>query len=229
MKKGLILAIFGLLALSAAAEDIGGKSAVGFEQGVGTGGGALGKGISYRINFSNTVGIMGVLGFSYSQKAEEITDEKKGEILYQEDKDRIDYTIGAYGVVVFKRFKRAHLNAMTGLLYTIRDNHFEDVTATDGSNGSGTRDEGTPFSISAEKLKTTEIHFRLLLAPELFIFPNFSLEYKFGLDVSLQDHPTLLTTETINKEKVLGKRQRLHIDIIGDLNLLNSASIRFYF
>jgi hypothetical protein len=223
-----VLVFFTVLALAALlpAMDIGGKVAIGFEQGVGMGadGQRLGYGLSIKKCLGEMVALKAAVGLNYSQKTEDFNDPMSPNPsdpnqLYTEDKDRIDYSLAAYGILVFRRFERVHINGMTGLLVVSRDNHFDKEISADEQNGS--------FTNSGEELKTLDVHFRVLLAPEIFIFPNFSIEYKYGLDIALKKDPFVVTaTGDID---YLVERKRLHAAITGDLNLLQNASVHFYF
>jgi len=186
MKRITGLACAVLLAAGAAfAEEISNKFALGVEQGIGAGGvDALGRGLSFKFCLSNLVAITGVLGLDFSQKTEDINSPLlPGVIAYKEDKNRVDYTAGLYGTLVLRRFAKVHLNGMTGFLVTYRDNHFDDNVLDDlGANNAS-------FLNSGDNLTKMDIYLRILMAPEVFIFPNFSIEYKYGLDVAIRKDP----------------------------------------
>lgn len=218
--------LFTVLALAALlpAMDIGGKVAVGFEQGVGMGadGARLGYGLSIKKCLGEMVALKAVLGLNYSQKAEDVNDINDN-LIYGEEKDQVNWALGGYGILVFRRYERVHLNGITGLLFVNRDNHFKDeVKADELKNGS--------FSTSEEGFQSLDIHFRIMLAPEIFIFPNFSIEYKYGFDIGLTKDPFIAYAVSGSTNiAYLAERKRLHADIVGDLNLLQNASVNFYF
>ncbi|OGJ88112.1 MAG: hypothetical protein A2268_04935 [Candidatus Raymondbacteria bacterium RifOxyA12_full_50_37] len=227
-----------MLAVSAYTAEIGGKFAFGFEQGVSVGGdesnGVLGKGISFKLCLSNVIAVQAAVGFNYSQQTNDIFNSDNTELLYKEDQDRIDYSAAAYGILVFRRFERVHLNGMTGILIASRSNHFKDEALASVSNPSYGRGDGTngAFILSGEPSKMTDVHLRILMAPEIFLFPNFSLEYKYGFDIALTKDPIVLQNTGsgyTTANYVVNERKRLKIDVIGDLNLVNSASVHFYF
>lgn len=224
--KRIIALMAAALALAAptSAEDIGGKFAFGFEQGLGVGGDQarlLGRGVSFKLCLSNVIAIKAALGFNYSQKADEVRNIEEN-VVYSEEKDKVDYTAALYGVLVFRRFERVHLNGMTGLLIAFKDNHFKDeIKADENLNRS--------FAKSGETFTQTDIHLRILMAPEIFLFPNFSLEYKYGFDVAIKKDPIQVENPDVTGEYMLVERKRLYIDVVGDLDLLQSASVHFYF
>jgi len=112
---------------------------------------------------------------------------------------------------------------MTGLLVAFRDNHFKDEIQAD-------QDWNGAYSNSGETSSKMDIHLRILMAPEIFLFPNFSLEYKYGFDVAIKKDP--IQVDDVGGalgDKVLVERKRLAIDVVGDLDLLSSASVHFYF
>jgi hypothetical protein len=205
-RKVLCAAMVIMLAAFLFAADIGGKFAFGFEQGVGVGGDEermLGRGVSFKYCLSNVVALKAALGFKYSDKIEDITDPADNTVLYTEDKPRVDYTVAAY-------------------LYAARDNHFNPENMVNNESFDTARVQ------LGEKFKKTDIHLRILMAPEIFLFPNFSLEYKYGFDVALKKDAITVDNNTGQKD-ILTEPTRLQVDIIGDLNLLQSASVHFYF
>ncbi|MBL8029014.1 MAG: hypothetical protein JNL74_21505 [Fibrobacteres bacterium] len=223
MKKLTVFAVAGLLAFSAQAAEIGGKFAFGFEQGVALNDGTsdnLGRGCSFKLCLSNNIAIKGAVGLNYSAKINPVVSETNPlDTLYQEDKAKIDWTAAAYGILVFRRFEKVHLNGMAGLVVSATDNHFkkETLDETAGKND---------FIESEESPRKLDVHLRVLMAPEIFIFPNFSLEYKYGFDVAIKKNTKVYSNGPIS---VQDEQSRLNVDIIGDLNLLSSASVHFYF
>ncbi|MFH0919704.1 MAG: hypothetical protein V1913_05030 [Fibrobacterota bacterium] len=221
MKKTLMIGLALVLAGFASAAEIGGKFAFGFEQGA-TVGEELGRGCSFRLCLTNNIAIQGALGINYSAKLKDVTDPlSNNDVIYHEEKARLDYTAAAYGILVFRRFEHVHLNGMTGLLIAFRDNHFknEKDANTNWSNS---------YAKSKEEFKKTDIHLRILMAPEIFIFPNFSLEYKYGFDVAIKKEVLLLNGVSA-ATTVQNEQNRLTISTVGDLDLLQSASVHFYF
>ena len=225
MKKLLALSAVALMAISAQSADIGGKFAFGFEQGVSIGEGTsenLGRGCSFKLCLTNNVALKAAVGFNYSDKIKPVTDPNNPDvILYQEDKPRIDWTAAAYGILVFRRFEKVHLNGMAGLVVSATDNHFKKETEE-----SSLDNYYETAQANGEPSKKMDVHLRVLMAPELFIFPNFSLEDKYGFDVAIKKNTVDYGTAG---NIVQDDQSRLHIDIIGDLNLLQSASVHFYF
>jgi hypothetical protein len=221
MKNVLCAVLIASLAGLLPAAEIAGKFAFGYEQGIGVSdpsGGKLGQGCSFKLCLTNNVAIKGALGFNMSSKIEDITDPGTKATLYKEDKAKVDYTVAAYGIIVFRRFEKVHLNGMTGLLVAFRDNHFNKID-----------DVNRPyFTASGEDNTTTDFHLRILMAPEIFLFPNFSLEYKYGFDVAVKKE-TFPPAGSINPNNVTVEKSRLYINTIGDLDLLTSASVHFYF
>jgi hypothetical protein len=226
MKKILCLVLVAAFACLLPAAEIGGKFAFGFEQGVGVGDSTLGRGVSFKLCLSNNVAVKGVVGFNYSDKINDIhnPDPTQTGLLYKEDKPRVDFTAAAYGILVFRRFEKVHLNGMTGLVITVKDNHFKTTS------GRQSAFFDTAVAQLNEPTKRTDLHLRILMAPEIFIFPNFSLEYKYGFDVSLKKEEMKFNVATSGAPDYrIENPNRLHIDVIGDLNLLQSASVHFYF
>ena len=220
MKRILCIALLATFACLLPAAEIGGKFAFGFEQGVGVSdktGAPLGQGCSFKLCLTNNVAIKGAIGFNLSNKIPDITDPATNQVLYKEEKAKVDYTAAAYGILVFRRFEKVHLNGMTGLLVAFRDNHFKPITAENQKY----------FDASGEDYKTMDFHLRILMAPEIFLFPNFSLEYKYGFDVAIKKE-SFKVAISASEDKVVEKN-RLYINTIGDLNLLQSASVHFYF
>ena len=227
MKKLLALSAVALMAISAQSADIGGKFAFGFEQGVSIGEGTsenLGRGCSFKLCLSNNVAIKGAVGFNYSNKINPVLNPTNNlDTLYAEDKAKIDWTGALYGIIVFRRFEKVHLNGMAGVVVSATDNHFNKETL-EGVNGQDY------YKIAEEQYgdnpKKFDVHLRILMAPELFIFPNFSLEYKYGFDISIKKSAYEFQQ---GSNFVQDDQSRLYVDMIGDLNLLQSASVHFYF
>jgi len=227
MKKVLALSAIALFAISSQSAEIGGKFAFGFEQGVSLNDASsenLGRGCSFKLCLTNNVAIKAAVGFNYSNKINPVVDPAStADTLYMEDKAKIDLTAAAYGIIVFRRFEKVHLNGMAGLVISTTDNHFNKESE---ENQNGKDYYGTAIEKYNENSKRMDVHLRVLMAPEIFIFPNFSLEYKYGFDVAIKKETVEFTRNAVT---VQDSQNRLHIDVIGDLNLLQSASVHFYF
>ncbi len=227
MKRVCAYVLVGIMALSAVGAEIGGKFAFGFEQGVSLNDGSssnLGRGCSFKLCLSNNVAVKAAVGFNYSDKINPVIDPVNSDEIYKEDKPRVDWTAAAYGIIVFRRFEKVHLNGMTGVVVSASDNHFN----KESEEGAGGHYEKAQLLFN-EPSKKMDIHLRVLMAPELFIFPNFSLEYKYGFDVAIKKEYVEFSDIRNESRKIQDSQNRLNINVIGDLNLLQSASVHFYF